>query len=151
MRDAACTSAEMVADSLPPATFQKEYAEMVIRLSTKEWFTARISAASLIASAYPRFTEQQQSEVLVYFVNLCNDDTPMVRRVAAQFLGPMVRNLVEAYGRECLGQNGAVTKSLIPLYEKLASNEQPVSSKQHKMPYSPFALYCQGFWGNVSL
>lgn len=135
MRDAACASAKMVAESLPPSTFQKEYAEMVIRLSAKEWFTARISAASLIASAYPKFTADQQSELLSNFAQLCKDDTPMVRRVAAQFLGSMVRNVVEASGRAALAQEGVVTTLLIPLYEELASNDQPVRSAKFLQRY----------------
>lgn len=127
VRDAACISAKIVADSLPPSTFQKEHAEMVIRLSTKEWFTARISAAALITSAYPKFTTDQQHQLLTNFAQLCKDDTPMVRRVAAQFLGPMVRNVVEASGRAPLAPDGIVTTILIPLYEELASNDQPDS------------------------
>jgi serine/threonine-protein phosphatase 2A regulatory subunit A len=126
VRDAASFSAQVVAESLPPTTFQGEYAEMISRLATKEWFTARISAAALIASAYPKFTSDQQKTHLNYFSQLCKDDTPMVRRVAAQYLGPMVRNVVEASGRESLGQEGTVTTQLIPIYEELASNEQPV-------------------------
>ena len=99
---------------------------MVIRLSEKEWFTARISAAALIASAYPKFTVGQQSQLLTNFAKLCKDDTPMVRRVAAQFLGPMVRNVVNGPGRAPLAREGIVTTLLIPLYEELASNDQPV-------------------------
>lgn len=101
---------------------------MIIRLSTKEWFTARISSAALIASAYQKVTTEQQSKLLTNFANLCKDDTPMVRRVAAQFLGPMVRNVVSVSGRSALSQDGNVTTLLIPLYEDLASNDQPVSN-----------------------
>ena len=99
---------------------------MIIRLSTKEWFTARISSASLITSAYQKLTKEQQSKLLTNFANLCKDDTPMVRRVAAQYLGPMVRNVVTVSGRSALASGGQVMTLLIPLYEDLASNEQPV-------------------------
>jgi len=126
VRDAACSTAQTVAESLPPATYQNEYAEMVIRLSTKEWFTARISAASLIASAYPKLTNEQQRQLMTIFSKLCKDDTPMVRRVAAQYLGLMVRNVVTSSGRSSLAKDGAASTLLIPLYEDLASNEQPV-------------------------
>lgn len=126
MREAARRSAQAVADSLPSNAFQGDYAEMVSRLSTKEWFTARISSAALIASAYPKFTTEQQRKLLTNFAKLCKDDTPMVRRVAAQHLGPMARNVVTVTGRSTLAQNGVVTALLIPLYEDLASNDQPV-------------------------
>ena len=100
---------------------------MLTRLATKEWFTARISSASLISSAYSSLTEVQQQEQLNHFAQLCRDDTPMVRRVAAQFLGTMLQNVVKASGRSSLEHpDGIVTTTLIPLYEELASNEQPV-------------------------
>lgn len=127
VREAARRSAQAVADSLPSNAFQGDYAEMVSRLSTKEWFTARISSAALIASAYPKFTTEQQRKLLTNFAKLCKDDTPMVRRVAAQHLGPMARNVVTVTGRSTLAQNGVVTALLIPLYEDLASNDQPDS------------------------
>lgn len=101
---------------------------MLSRLATKEWFTARMSSAPLIASAYLKLTKQQQEEQLQLFAQLCQDETPMVRRVAAQYLGKMVENVVTSSGRTTLEENGLVTSLLIPLYEELSSNEQPVSS-----------------------
>lgn len=99
---------------------------MLSRLATKEWFTARMSSAKLISAAYPKLTKQQQEEHLQLFAQLCQDDTPMVRRVAAQYLGKMLENVVAAVGRSSLEENGIITTLLIPLYEELASNEQPV-------------------------
>ena len=128
VRDAASQSAQTVAEILPTATLQGEYADMIARLATKEWFTARISAAALISAAYPNLTTDQQRQHLDFFSRLCRDDTPMVRRVAAQHLGPMVRNVVEASGRSALAEDGAVATLLIPLYEEHASTEQPVST-----------------------
>jgi serine/threonine-protein phosphatase 2A regulatory subunit A len=114
---------------LPQDTFQNNYAAMLSRLAAKEWFTARMSSAALIAIAFPKLTTQQQHEHLTLFAQLCQDDTPMVRRVAAQYLGKMVRNAVEAFGRTSLEEDGEVTKILIPLFEELASNEEPVRNK----------------------
>ena len=99
---------------------------MLSRLAAKEWFTARMSSASLISLAYPKFKREQQEEHLQNFAHLCRDDTPMVRRVAAQYLGKMVENVVAAVGRKSLEEDGVVATLLIPLYEELASNEQPV-------------------------
>ena len=60
----------------------------------------------------------------------------MVRRVAAQYLGTMLQNVVKASGRSSLEQpDGTVTKMLIPLYEELASNEQPVRTVDNFVPY----------------
>jgi serine/threonine-protein phosphatase 2A regulatory subunit A len=126
VRDAASKSAQAVAKVLPPETFQVQYAAMLVKLATKEWFTARISSAALISGAYSKLTKAQQQDHLNHFAQLCRDDTPMVRRVAAQFLGKMLHNVVEAAGRSSLEKDGAVTTKLIPLYEELASNDQPV-------------------------
>ena len=127
VRDAACKSTQIVAKSLPQLTFQADYAEMLARLSTKEWFTARCSSAVLLSTAYPSLKSQQQSQLLSNFADLCRDDTPMVRRVAAQNLGKMVENVANILGRSSLNQTGIVTTLLLPLYEELASNDQPVS------------------------
>lgn len=125
VREAAVISTKTVADSLPADVFQDKYATMIAGLATKEWFTARISAASLIASAYSRLSPAQQEEHLKHFDSLCRDDTPMVRRVASQHLGPMLLAVVQANGRPSLA--GVVPNVLIPLYEVLASNDQPDS------------------------
>mmetsp|Transcript_15037 Transcript_15037/g.21282 ORF Transcript_15037/g.21282 Transcript_15037/m.21282 type:complete len:656 (+) Transcript_15037:190-2157(+) len=127
VREAASESAQKVADVLPQEAFQGAYAEMIARLATKEWFTARISAAGLIAFSYERLTVEQRKESITNFAALCVDDTPMVRRVASQFLGEMFRTVVRVDGRETLAEDGVLTTELVPLYEKLASNEQPDS------------------------
>lgn len=126
VRDAASASVQTIADSLPDETIQNQYEAMLKRLATKEWFTARISSASLMTRAYPRLTSSQQEEHIQLFAQLCQDETPMVRRVAAQHLGRMLENVVQAVGRKSLQEEGLATKLLIPLYEELASNEQPV-------------------------
>jgi len=128
VRDAAAISAQAVADVLTNDVFQEMYATMIGRLATMEWFTARISAASLIAASYNRMTVAQQNEHVKYFAALCRDDTPMVRRIASQHLGLMLQVVVDVNGRSCFEQGGIVAAILAPLYEELASNEQPVSS-----------------------
>lgn len=127
VRDAAAASALLVASALPDPMFQDKYSSMLTRLARKEWFTARISSAGLIANAYPRLLQSQQEEHLNLFSDLCQDDTPMVRRVAARNLGIMVENVVKAVGRPSLEEDGVATTILIPLYENLSSNEQPDS------------------------
>ena len=126
MRDAASASAKTISEVLPPASFQDQYAKLLARLATNQWFTARMSSASLISAAYPRLTREQQGEHLKLFAKLCQDDTPMVRRVAAKHLGKMVENVAAALGRASLADGAAIPSLLLPLYEELASNEQPV-------------------------
>jgi len=126
VREAASESAEVISETLPEETFQNEYGSMLRRLALKEWFTARISAAGLLATAYPKLKDPDD-EFLDLFARLCKDDTPMVRRVAAQYLGIMVQHVVKVKGRESLTDDGIVVKVLVPLYEEFSSNEQPDS------------------------
>lgn len=129
VREAASESALAISELLPEASFQGEYADMISRLATKEWFTARISAAGLLCSAYPRLKDAPnlQHEHLLLFSQLCRDDTPMVRRIAAHYLGKMVKSVVESLGRESLAPKGTIVEILIPLFEDLASTDQPDS------------------------
>jgi serine/threonine-protein phosphatase 2A regulatory subunit A len=127
VRDAAAESALLISDQLLDDSFQSDYADMIARLATKEWFTARISAAKLISAAYPKMKNNptKQQEHLILFSQLCRDDTPMVRRVAAHYLGRMVKNVVASLGRDSLSENGTVVELLVPLFEDFASSEQP--------------------------
>lgn len=66
---------------------------LVKRLSGADWFTAKVSCAGIVASVFalvkainPEATSQQY-ELLTLYKELCADDTPMVRRAAAQHLG----------------------------------------------------------------
>jgi serine/threonine-protein phosphatase 2A regulatory subunit A len=130
VRDAAATAAQAILSQITDEDVEAldEYAALLERLATKEWFTARISAAALLPTAFSRLrTPQQQQRHLDAFARLCRDETPMVRRVAARHLGRMLRNLVQVHGREALGPQGAVVQVLLPLYEDIASAEQPDS------------------------
>lgn len=131
VRDAASASTQAVVNVLPEEAFQDQYARMVSRLATNEWFTARISSAALIAAAYTRLKEEDQKEFLSHYSSLCRDDTPMVRRVAAQYLGQMLETVIQVSGRSSLAEQGTVTTLLIPLYEELASNDQPVRTRYY--------------------
>jgi len=127
VRDEATESTLIVADALPQESFQNQYAEMMSRLATREWFTARVSACALIAKGFGRLTSDQQESHLQHYASLCRDDAPMVRRVAAHHLGTLLQNVVKTIGPRSVGQDGMVTTSLLTLYEELAANDQPDS------------------------
>lgn len=82
------------------------------RLAQGEWFTSRVSACGLFAVAYPRANPSQHPELRQMFAQLCHDETPMVRRAAAQKLGPFA-GVVE---RE------VVSRDLLPLFTDLTSD-----------------------------
>ena len=54
-----------------------------------EWFTSRISACGLLPTAYSLSADVQREIIRGVFQTLSQDDTPMVRRAAAQCLGPL--------------------------------------------------------------
>jgi serine/threonine-protein phosphatase 2A regulatory subunit A len=127
VRDAASMSMKMVASQLPKRVFQDQYATMIASLATKEWFNARASAACLIPSAYTSLTNAQQIEHLKHFEALCQDVTPMVLRVAAQQLGPMLVAVTKDVTEKSLDEKGVITRVLLPLCETLASQKLPDS------------------------
>jgi hypothetical protein len=120
-------SMKMVASQLPKRVFQDQYANMIASLATKEWFNARASAASLIPSAYTSLTNAQQVEHLKYFEALCQDVTPMVLRVAAQQLGPMLMAVTQDVTEKSLKEKDVIVNVLLPLCETLASQKLPDS------------------------
>ena len=144
VRENAQTSAEQISAALPSDIFHGEYTAMITRLATKEWFTARMSACALIANSFTRFTPSEQEIQVQHYANLCRDDAPMVRRMAAENLGRMVTNVVEAKGKHCVGPDGMLTTTFLPLYEELASNEQPDSVRLHT------ATNCVAFGRGIS-
>jgi len=131
VRENAQKSAEIISQALPEDDYHSKYAGMITRLANKEWFTARISACVLITVSFKKFTNSEQEQQANHFANLCRDDVPMVRRAAAQNLGNVVLSIVETKGVLSVGPGGMLTTAFIPLYEELASNEQPDSVRLH--------------------
>lgn len=79
------------------------------RLAQGEWFTSRVSACGLFAVAYPRCSVPQRTELRQLYGQLCHDETPMVRRAAAQKLGPYAAVM----------ERDAVSRELLPLFTDL--------------------------------
>ena len=131
VRENAQRSAEQISFALPKDHYHSKYTDMISRLAKKEWFTARISACVLIATSFDRFSPSEQEIQVDHFASLCRDDVPMVRRAAAQNLGKMVLNITEIKGAHGVGPDGMLTTTFIPLYEELASSEQPDSVRLH--------------------
>ena len=145
VRNEACDTAKIIADALPESIYRAEYAAMVSRLAGKEWFTARMSAANLIAAGYERLglggdgngnSSEQCAEHMTHFAALCRDDAPMVRRVASQNLGKVAEAAIKVGGKATVdgagdgAEDSLVVGTLLPLYEELAANTQPVSTNE---------------------
>lgn len=95
---------------------------MLQRLSSGEWFTARISACGLYAATYAKLvntpnipnTEQIKLSLRNTFAILCRDDTPMVRRAACSHIGHFASSM----------EYESVKSDVIPSFEVLAEDEQ---------------------------
>lgn len=66
---------------------EQYYIPLVQRLSRGEWFTSRTSACALYTPVYDKVDPAVQEEMRKAFATLGSDDTPMVRRAAAKWLG----------------------------------------------------------------
>jgi len=82
IRTAAVQSFQKVITQLPKKETIAKVFPMIKRLANGEWFTTRVSACGLFAATYPALPEDLQAELRSVFNNLCNDDTPMVRKAA---------------------------------------------------------------------
>ena len=66
----------------------KPFVDLVHTLAKSDWFCARHSATGLFSTLYPRLDDEEDKELLRgLFAHLCQDETPMVRRAAANKMG----------------------------------------------------------------
>ncbi|KAK5666179.1 protein phosphatase 2A structural subunit [Batrachochytrium dendrobatidis] len=114
VREKAIDSAAKIVVTLSQHQIEEFYLPMLKRLSTGDWFTSRTSACGLYASAYPLVSPTHQDELRTLYSQLCNDDTPMVRRAAATCLAKFTRALSKPH----------VISSLLPFFNSLAQDEQ---------------------------
>ena len=68
-----------------------------------------MSATGLFATAYPRCVPGLKAELRQLYSQLCRDETPMVRRAAAQRLGAFAKSVEKDY----------VSRELMPLFTDL--------------------------------
>lgn len=83
----AAESISKIAAVLSTAQIEEYYIPLLKRLSQGEWFTSRTSSAALYSPVYPKVSPPIQDELRKAFAALGADDTPMVRRAAARWLG----------------------------------------------------------------
>ena len=83
----AAESIAKVAGALSQAQIEEYYVPLLKRLSQGEWFTSRTSSAALYPAVYAKVSPSLQEELRKGYAALGSDDTPMVRRAAAKWLG----------------------------------------------------------------
>lgn len=94
--------------------FHENFFKIIKSLGEGVWFTSRVSACDLFSPVYPYLGAEQQASLRTLFTKLCQDETPMVKRSAAQNLG----GFGKVVGTEVLKEQ------IVPLFDELAKDEQ---------------------------
>lgn len=116
VRNMGISSIEAIVSKMDDKQVATHFHPFLKKLANKDWFTARGSAAALIHLGYSRLSDDAlRSEMLDLFVKLCTDETPLVRRVAAQHLTDMV-GLVKS--------KPALVAQLITIFKAIARDDQ---------------------------
>lgn len=107
-------SLNKVGEQLSEKQIEEYFVPMVLRLSKADWFTSKVSAAGLYSVPYKKASASLQQSLRDYFGNLVRDETPMVRRQAANNLSKFVKEM----------STRVVIEEIIPLFQYLASDDQ---------------------------
>lgn len=114
VRDKAVESLRNVAAQHSAHDLEVHVIPTLQRLVSGEWFTSRTSACGLFSVCYPRVPASVKSELRNLFRQLCQDETPMVRRAAAGKLGEFAKVVEVEY----------LKADLIPMFVQLAQDDQ---------------------------
>lgn len=99
IREKAMASLSHVLSRIPTKNLVEHGHQLLIRLATNDWFVARVSACALIPEvAHRAFSD----ELLRTFVELCDDETPMVRRAAMVAIGQIAKEIPSSKHRDLL-------------------------------------------------
>eukprot|EP01038_Epipyxis_sp_PR26KG_P008912 gene8912-12020_t len=121
VRNKALISIESVVERMSNDHICKYFEPLLVKLASKDWFTSRSSAASLIHLAFIQVSTRSKSEFRSIFLRLCADETPSVRRVAAQNIVNMISKIVRSYsGVELVG----ALNDLIEAFKSFSQDEQ---------------------------
>lgn len=105
---------DKVCEQLSESQVEEYFVPLVLRLSKADWFTSKVSATGLYSTPYKKATPALQQSLRQHFGALVHDETPMVRRQAANNLAKFVKEM----------QSQVVIDEIIPLFQYLASDDQ---------------------------
>ena len=114
VREKATESLNRICAELAPAQIEDFFIPLVVRLSKADWFTSKISATGLYTAPYARVSAASQEGLRAQFQHLVHDETPMVRRQAANNLAKFVKEMPAP----------VVMSDMIPLFQHLANDDQ---------------------------
>jgi serine/threonine-protein phosphatase 2A regulatory subunit A len=107
-------SLNKICEQLSQTQVEEYFIPLTIRLSKADWFTSKVSATGLYSVPYGKAGPPVQEGLRQQFGLLVHDETPMVRRQAANNLAKFVKSMPAAI----------VIQEMIPLFQHLAGDEQ---------------------------
>lgn len=110
----AVESLNKICDQLSQSQVEEYFIPLTVRLSKADWFTSKISATGLYNVPYAKATAASQEGLRQQFGHLVHDETPMVRRQAANNLAKFVKEMPPSI----------VIGEMIPLFQHLATDDQ---------------------------
>eukprot|EP01016_Furgasonia_blochmanni_P041612 TRINITY_DN542_c0_g1_i13.p1 TRINITY_DN542_c0_g1~~TRINITY_DN542_c0_g1_i13.p1 ORF type:complete len:580 (+),score=152.85 TRINITY_DN542_c0_g1_i13:214-1953(+) len=113
VRDQAIKSLLSLTANINEADLHNQYLPMILRMAGGEWFTSRVSAVNLMPVIYPRAADKKD-KIRAKFLELCSEETPMVRRAIAAKIGEFSRYVEKEY----------IISEFIGILKQLASDEQ---------------------------
>lgn len=114
VREKAVESLNKICEELSQQQVEEFFIPLVLRLSKADWFTSKISATGLYCAPYSRATPPSQETLRQHYGQLVHDDTPMVRRQAANNLAKFIKCMPPAI----------VIDEMIALFQHLAADDQ---------------------------
>ena len=91
---------------------QKNFVDLIERLAKGDLYSQRISSAPLFPLSIKRSSDEVKQRLYALFMQICKDDTPMVRRAAAS-----------AFGEFSIA-NEEISEEMIETFKKLLSDGQ---------------------------
>ncbi|KAI9653089.1 MAG: Polyamine N-acetyltransferase 1 [Trizodia sp. TS-e1964] len=114
VREKAVESLNKICEQLSQQQVEEYFIPLTIRLSKADWFTSKISATGLYNVPYSKASPPSQEVLRQQFNHLVHDDTPMVRRQAANNLAKFVKSMPATI----------VIEEMIPMFQHLANDDQ---------------------------
>lgn len=91
VRDKAVDSLNVVAQDLSDDQILNEFIPLIEHLATADWFSSKVSSCGLFKAVIVRVKDDTlRNNLLALYLQLVQDDTPMVRRAAAKHLPGLI-------------------------------------------------------------
>lgn len=113
VREQASLSLRNICVNMNESDVQDIFIPLVLKLASSDWFPGRVSACSLFSKAYEKAGSHKE-ELRKKFLELCNEDTPIVRRAGSSKLGEFATHVEKSH----------VIQEILPVFRKLAQDEQ---------------------------